>query len=400
MRPMETVKQRIDRFNAGRDAETLALKYKKMADNAFDFLRGTAHLFYDHLPDGRLFSTAPPAWSCGDLHLENFGSYRGSEGQVYFDINDFDQAALAPASIDLLRLLSSVMVATTQQGGKPATAHMLCLDLLDGYTAALGDGRALWVERDTADGLIGELLQHAHDQPPARFLAERCERDKLRIDKKQKPLPEGRWRRAARLAMASGEEADASAQSGASSDKVLDAAQYRSGIGGLGLERYVVLVGRKKSPDSQRLLDIKETGASQLAAYAATLGIQQPAWRNEAQRVVALQMRMQARSMPRLRAVGTRKRSYVLRELQPAEDRVDLHAEGVTPKQLAGTMRDFGRLVAWAQLRSSGRGGSATADDLIAFGKARKKWQPALLAASERCAAKTQADWKAFKAAV
>ena len=94
--------------NAGRDPERLAMKYAKMAQSPFIFLRGACHLFYDHLPDSPLFGDAPLAWCCGDLHFENFGSYKGDNRLVYFDINDYDEAALAPVTWYLIRLLTSI----------------------------------------------------------------------------------------------------------------------------------------------------------------------------------------------------------------------------------------------------------------------------------------------------
>ena len=94
--------------NAGRDPERLAMKYAKMAQSPFIFLRGACHLFYDTLPDSPLFRDAPLAWCCGDLHFENFGSYKGDNRLVYFDINDYDEAALAPATWDMIRLLTSI----------------------------------------------------------------------------------------------------------------------------------------------------------------------------------------------------------------------------------------------------------------------------------------------------
>src|SRR5712671_315 len=54
---------------------------------------------------------APLVWVCGDLHLENFGSFHGDDGRANFDVNDFDEAALAPASWDLARLLTSLHLA-------------------------------------------------------------------------------------------------------------------------------------------------------------------------------------------------------------------------------------------------------------------------------------------------
>jgi len=45
----------IIRNNVGRDHERLAMKYAKMAQSPFMFLRGTCHLFYNTLPDSPLF---------------------------------------------------------------------------------------------------------------------------------------------------------------------------------------------------------------------------------------------------------------------------------------------------------------------------------------------------------
>ena len=64
----------IQSFNAGREPEWLAMKYRAMRASPFAFLRGTCRLIYNRLPCGGVFKSAPLAWVCGDLHLENFGS--------------------------------------------------------------------------------------------------------------------------------------------------------------------------------------------------------------------------------------------------------------------------------------------------------------------------------------
>ena len=69
-----------------------------MRKSAFAFLRATCHLFYEDLPKSPLLRKVPPVWACGDLHLENFGSYKGDNRLVYFDLNDFDEALLAPCT--------------------------------------------------------------------------------------------------------------------------------------------------------------------------------------------------------------------------------------------------------------------------------------------------------------
>ena len=98
-------------FNQGREPERLAMKYKAMNKDALAFLRGSCHLFYEDWPKDSPLDATPAAWICGDLHLENFGSYKGDNRLVYFDINDFDESALAPATWDLARFLTSVWVA-------------------------------------------------------------------------------------------------------------------------------------------------------------------------------------------------------------------------------------------------------------------------------------------------
>jgi uncharacterized protein (DUF2252 family) len=107
---MDVVRQILS-FNAGRDPQRLQLKYRNMRTSPFVFLRGTCHLFHDRLSRGGVFQSAPLAWICGDLHLENFGSFKGDNRLVYFDINDFKKSTLAPFSRDLVRFLTSLWTA-------------------------------------------------------------------------------------------------------------------------------------------------------------------------------------------------------------------------------------------------------------------------------------------------
>ena len=90
--------QRITTYNYGRDPERLSRKYAAMRADVFAFLRGTCHLFYEDWPHISTLNDAPRTWICGDLHLENFGSYKGDNRLTYFDLNDFDEAILAPCT--------------------------------------------------------------------------------------------------------------------------------------------------------------------------------------------------------------------------------------------------------------------------------------------------------------
>ena len=143
------------------------------------------------------------------------------------------------------------------------------------------------------------------------------------------------------------------------------------------------------------MLDLKQSLASCVAPHFAAL---QPTWRSQAHRVVEVQHRLQAVSAALLQSVSFDGDAYVLRELQPSEDRVVLDRAHRTFDELKVTLATMGQLVAWAQLRSAGREGSAIADDLIAFGL-RKKWKEKLLVASQSCAAQVKKDAASFNRA-
>src|SRR5471030_1795892 len=101
---MLTIYERIQKFNAPLLPNVVKLKYEAMAENVFRFYRGTCHLFYEDLSQMNQLPPSHLTWLCGDLHLENFGSYKADNKLVYFDLNDFDESILAPANWELARM--------------------------------------------------------------------------------------------------------------------------------------------------------------------------------------------------------------------------------------------------------------------------------------------------------
>ena len=382
------VTRAIQAFNAGRDPERLALKYQKMRSSPFGFLRGSCHLFYDRLPESGLFKSAPLTWICGDLHLENFGSYKGNNRLAYFDLNDFDEAALAPASWELVRMLTSLLVGAESLFINPADARALCTIFVDSYAAALAAGKAYWIESETAQGVIRNLLVGLTNRKRADFLDTRTilkgKKRVLKVDGKKALAASDAQRKAVTEFM----EQFAKTQSQPAFFKVLDVARRIAGTGSLGVNRYVILVAGKGSPNSHYLLDLKQTLPSSVAPHQPS---SQPKWPSEAHRVVETQRRMQAVSVALLQPVRFDNASYVVRELQPLEDRVVLDHTHNTLDELKSVVTNMGQMLAWAQLRSSGRQGSAIADDLIAFG-VREKWKAKLLISARSCATQVVKD--------
>ena len=393
---MEAV-EAIRQFNAGREPERLALKYQRMRADAFAFFRGSCHLFYAQLPPALqlgALKAAPLAWACGDLHLENFGSYKGDDRQVYFDINDFDEALLAPAHWDVLRFLCSLQL------GLPAQAEGLSQHFLVAYAKALAQGQASSLDRDTASGQIEVLLKALRDRKRSDFLDQRCSQEKkggprrLKVGgNKLKALPASEIQRAHVQRLL---DTFASSQANPGFFEVLDVARRVAGTGSLGLARYVILVAGKGSPDGNYLLDLKQVQASSLQAFVA---VPQPSWPSEAQRVLSLQKRLQAQSMALLHALDFERQPYILKALQPAEDRVKLDAKSLLPHEALGLIESMAHLVAWAQLRSAGVQGAAEVKCLSEFGVALADWQPSLLDAVAWCTAQARRDAAAFDAA-
>ena len=177
--------------------------------------------------------------------------------------------------------------------------------------------------------------------------------------------------------------------------EVLDIGCRIAGTGSLGVERFVVLVEGKGSPDGNYLLDIKEAKPSAMAPHLARLGIKQPNWSDEASRVVSIQNRMQAVDHAFLHPVKLDGLPCILKGLQPSEDRVSIGEWGKKLDRLKDVVSTMGRILAWDQLRASGRSGAASADELIAFAQ-RGDWAAEMLDAATAMTLTTRQQWKEF----
>ncbi|WNC92253.1 DUF2252 domain-containing protein [Paraburkholderia sp. FT54] len=382
----------IASFNAGRDPERLAMKYKAMRTSPFVFLRGTCHLFYERLPRDKVFDDAPPVWICGDMHLENFGSYKADNRLIYFDNNDFDEACLAPNLYELVRLLTSVLVGASDLKLSRAQALALCHTALQAYGAALAYGKSRWIEGETATGMVRDLFVALASRTRVVHLDRRTtlkgKTRVLKVDGKKALAVSD----AQRAAITQFMQKFATGEPNPDFFRILDVARRIAGTGSLGVDRYVILVEGKGSPDGNYLIDLKEALPSSVTPHLST---PQPTWQTQAQRVVEIQRRNQAVSQAFLHAVEFNQRSYVLRSLQPSEDRVALSDwDGKLPR-LEAVVNSMAELSAWAHLRSGGRQKSSIADDLIAFGN-RKDWQLPLVDIATQCEAQVVADWKAY----
>jgi hypothetical protein len=118
----------------------LRLKHQRMTEGAFPFLRATFYRWVQSWPQiCPQLALAPSVLSVGDLHVENFGTWRDSEGRLIWGINDFDEAYSIPYPNDLVRLAVSAALAAHENRLRCELAE-ICDAVLTGYQDALQRG--------------------------------------------------------------------------------------------------------------------------------------------------------------------------------------------------------------------------------------------------------------------
>jgi len=390
---MNSVSKRILAFNQELLPEMVQLKYEAMAENAFRFYRGTCHLFYEDLAKANNLPPAPLAWICGDLHIENYGSYKGDNRLVYFDLNDFDEGLLAPANWELARMLTSIFVAFKALKIGEKEAERMARLFLKTYSATLSKGNTISIEPRTAKGIVCSFLEREANRKMQELLDKRTVMKKKRVvlsldHKRHFAIPEAlkiqlmdhitHW--------------IANSSDGPYNYRVIDTVFRLAGTGSVGVKRYMFLLRNAKDKSQYLLLDMKQAKTSSVLPYST---VPQPVWDTEAERVVAIQQRMQNVLPALISVINFKGDSYVLQEMQATEDKIDFNVIKKRYRDIYQVIDDMATLAASAQLRSTGRQGSAIADELIAFGT-QTDWHEPLIQYAENYAKRVKQDYKLY----
>ena len=144
----------------------LALKHTRMAADPFQFLRATFYrwmqVWPEVCPD---LARAPRVLAVGDLHVENFGTWRDKEARLIWGVNDFDEAYPLPYTLDLVRLATSAHLAIAANHLDLAHEEA-CAALLAGYREGLESGGKPFVLEEEnkwlREAATGELRDPVH----------------------------------------------------------------------------------------------------------------------------------------------------------------------------------------------------------------------------------------------
>ncbi|MBS1622565.1 MAG: DUF2252 family protein [Bacteroidetes bacterium] len=381
-------------YNKNLSPERRRQKYRALQESILRFYRGTCHLFYDRLHTIGTPQDDTRIWICGDLHLENFGSFRGDDSLVYFDVNDFDEAVKAPLSWEVARFVTAIIISRQALGYDRKESLKMARLALGHYAESIAGMKALIVQRDSARGLMADFFEQATDRSRADFIDNVTKTDGRRrkfnldgvhlepLDRKQherlmKKLPD---MLAATPHMAQWPF------------RVEDCCLRLAGTGSIGVERYAILIMRKDT-DKHYILDMKQARASSLLSNLKT---RQPKWRNEAERIICIQRLMQFFPPALLDYVHMGGKDFVLKELQPVRNKMDFALFAGRPEHMEDVIGTMAQIAAWTHLRSTGRLGTSTADDLAAL-TGTTRWQKDIYSLSVRLAAQVEEDFALFK---
>ena len=195
--------------------EDLERKHAAMRSAPFPFLRATFYRWAQVWEEVcGAAARAPKVLAVGDLHVENFGTWRDIEGRLVWGINDFDEAWPLPYTNDLIRLAASALLAEMAGGPKAAVSA-----ILQGYRDGVAAAGRPYVLAEHHPALRAMAIHRLHD--PEAFWG------KLRDLPPCGSVPKGADKAIARLMPERGME--------------WKVAHRIAGLGSLGRERYVAL---------------------------------------------------------------------------------------------------------------------------------------------------------------
>ena len=334
----------IIEYNKNRNKNLLKIKYKLLCESPFRFFRGTNHLFYNDIPPDSflLDKNSPTTIQCGDLHLENFGTFKAENRLIYFDMNDFDESFVGPILLDITRLSTSVFLAKDIIGIDYKEANKLIKILLKSYKLYLSNGLIRSIEKDSSRGSIKLLMSELSKRKRKKFIDNRIIKNKIKLTDK--------------IFKCGLKIKNKLKQKFKNDFDILDVSIRVAGTGSIGVERYMMLIKRNHK---KYLIDMKESSPSSFTGKFI--------FKNNSDKLITLQKYTQSNSPDFLKEVFFNGKWFTIKELQPTNDKLNLC--NIPKNKLVSLMEDIGSIVAFNNHRSSGKMGTSSSDELMNFGK-------------------------------
>lgn len=322
---LHTIFEQFDRQTMHLTAAQRIEKYKKMADSPFRYFRGSAYLYYydtTNFPSAFHTPEERPTWIMGDMHMDNFGAFQNENGDIVYDVNDFDEGYVGSYLYDILRMSISIALYLEEQlldesAQQQAIEHFLqaYLKQLKRFQAKKDDALSLVFTQENTKGPIKRVLKKLEKRQRTELIdditeiQENGERVFIWSDEIH-PIDNALFEKITALVP---------------NYHVKDIAiKHGSGTASIGLDRFYLLVDSHKDALNGKdlVLEMKEV---RLAIPAYFLPYHTPFWsqyEHQGARVVGTQKAMHHLQDPHLAYVTMDDKDYYIRERSPYKRKV------------------------------------------------------------------------------
>jgi uncharacterized protein (DUF2252 family) len=350
---------------AGRIAELLPIRHRRMMDSPLSFFRGAAAVMAEDLAGTP--ATGLIVQACGDAHLLNFGIFATPERRLAFDVNDFDETLPATFEWDVKRLAASVLLAGRERGFTVAQCEQAAQAAAQSYRSETDACSRMpyldvWYSRLDVAELMAVMRKAESRRLEEGVLRKARHATSLGALDKLTRVIDGRRRIVAATPLiehlpspARGAQAPAVVRRYRSSlpddrrvlldrYRVVDWARKVVGVGSVGTDDAIVLALGDSEKDPL-FLQVKEAQASVLERFAG-----RSRYPSHGQRVVWGQRIMQAASDIFLGWTRLGERDYYVRQLRDMKGSIAI--EKLSPQELADYARTCGAALGRAHARS------------------------------------------------
>ena len=412
----------LEEQSTTRVPELVPIRYGRMLDSPFAFLRGSALIMAADLAQTPVSGIR--AQLCGDAHLANFGLFASPERQLVFDLNDFDETLAGPWEWDLKRLATSMVVAGRENGLSPQERADVVLDGVGTYRSTMRAFAGMknldvFYARLDADGALDQLSDQVSRQIRKSYrktVAKARTSDSVKALSKLTTTVNGDLRIASDPPLIEtledllpGEEGaqyraslhgllrqyrgtlERDRREALEGFRIVDVARRVGGVGSVGTRAWIFLMLGRDSQDPL-FLQFKEAQPSVLERF-----LHKSRYRNRGQRVVSGQRLMQASSdiflgWQRVVFPDGVQRDFYARQLK------DWKGSFAVEGARAPGMRIYARACGWTLARAHARSGDRIA--IAAYLGAGDAFDRAIYAFSEAYADQNERDHAALKDAV
>lgn len=345
-------------------------KYAKMKRDPYSFFRGSIYLFYydiTKIPFTYHTTVDKPTWILGDLHFDNLSAFQNEDGNIVFDVDDFDEGYFGSYLFDLLRMVVSIRLISAQQGIDEDEHDELVESYLKAYYKELkkfADGEKDPVTRkftvENTKGSIRDTLKDIEDRKETHALEKQTyltdqgvrkfDREKIKLA----AVSNNEYKEISKVWDQYLESLKKETFQGKEHYRIKDIVKKSgAGTGSIGLKRYYILIEGQHDCENRDdiILEAKEARTPVPAYFCA---YNESFWEendHQGKRVINTQQAMHHKADPYLGYFTMQNRDFYVRERSAYEK--DLDKEELDGfKEMKRTLKTMGKITAKIHARA------------------------------------------------